>query len=770
MPSEAGERAIKASMVQFLDAKEKVRGCGLFVDPWHVITCAHVVALANSAVKADQKDKPTDKIRVVFPYHKHDEIIYAHVIEWKPLTQQTPSDLIEDIAVLKLTRCAPDDAVPHGVMLQTEWAGRAYMVQGYPESDVRGAWADGKFKGGVANGRVQMLPNDGDDLQIDKGFSGGGVWDEQMQGFAGIMVTNRKRDESKPVSHMIPGTILKRAWDALPVSQAMAQAIVNTPKMEPALGAKLSNEVKAWILIPTVMALTAIMVGAALLVLFLLQQTPNHTGGLPTAARPTARELNNLITGIKESHVDSRRPNGLNKEILNDSAAKEYLLGRISEELDSGRDSPSTREKALETASLVLAAILLSNDLGKLEAYLDFRKHPRERAYIIRMCSAWKIPAQLLIQHYSNIPPPEPSIKQAILLALAKDSSVPDVHKGWVQANVLTEFTTNEDPGVHSAAEFLLSNSTFADRVKAAKKELIETRSESKFLTSWNPETATAPNWFVNKAGMTMIAIPRDLEVFITSQSRLGVGEGKKKFIVSTIPRAFAISATEVSNGQYELLASDLQDRPPHNRAKACVTWVEARDFCAKLDSQEQIKPFIHVAVANLEVEALQNPNYRLPTVAEWTLAARGWSASETARSLPGKTELEEFTFFFGNDDMLLDDYEYVGPTQMDSPQTPVGYYYPNPLGLFDVHSSVSEMCRNLDKNKEYPRRDDGTETFDDGTGDRAVKLRSRLGGSFSNSRKVLTDWGFDAEVFAFGETTRRKDMGFRVAKTLLKP
>src|SRR5262249_3943994 len=143
MRSEAeGERAIKESMVQCLDSDGKVRGCGLLVDSWHVITCAHVVALAIPGVSAEQRDKPLEPVRVAFPYRGLTGETYASdVIVWKPVVKDRSSCPVEDIAVLKLKRPAPAESVPHSLLDVTEWAGRSYMAHGFTESEPEGAWA-----------------------------------------------------------------------------------------------------------------------------------------------------------------------------------------------------------------------------------------------------------------------------------------------------------------------------------------------------------------------------------------------------------------------------------------------------------------------------------------------------------------------------------------------------------------------------------------------------------------------------------------------------
>jgi hypothetical protein len=221
MPSEAGERAIKESIVQLLDVRGIVRGCGLLVDSEHVVTCAHVAASAISTAARDQPEAPAGIVRLVFPYVKPATEIPARIVVWKPVTETAPADLLDDVAVLKLNAPAPSAAVPHGMLVESDWAGRPYMAHGFPELDPKGVWADGTFKGEIVSGWVQMLSSDGADLQVDHGFSGGGVWDVERRHFAGIMVANKKRgSQLKPVSYMIPAGLLKQARSDLPVARA----------------------------------------------------------------------------------------------------------------------------------------------------------------------------------------------------------------------------------------------------------------------------------------------------------------------------------------------------------------------------------------------------------------------------------------------------------------------------------------------------------------------------------------------------------------------
>jgi hypothetical protein len=81
MPFAAGERAIKDSMVRLFDSNLKTRGCGLLVDAHHIVTCAHVVALAASGVKPAQVTVPSDRIHVRLWTDDYSEK-YATVLVW----------------------------------------------------------------------------------------------------------------------------------------------------------------------------------------------------------------------------------------------------------------------------------------------------------------------------------------------------------------------------------------------------------------------------------------------------------------------------------------------------------------------------------------------------------------------------------------------------------------------------------------------------------------------------------------------------------------
>ncbi|QDU63598.1 Serine/threonine-protein kinase pkn1 [Planctomycetes bacterium Pan216] len=92
-----------------------------------------------------------------------------------------------------------------------------------------------------------------------------------------------------------------------------------------------------------------------------------------------------------------------------------------------------------------------------------------------------------------------------------------------------------------------------------------------------------------------------------------------------------------------------------------CMTHFAAMQFCEWLSAKT-------------------GKHYRLPTEAEWELAARGGTKTD---------------FHFGNDAKMLGEYDWYFENANDKPQK-LKLKKPNPLGLFDMHGNVSEWC--LDK------------------------------------------------------------------------
>lgn len=178
----------------------------------------------------------------------------------------------------------------------------------------------------------------------------------------------------------------------------------------------------------------------------------------------------------------------------------------------------------------------------------------------------------------------------------------------------------------------------------------------------------------------------------------------------------FFIGATEITQAQWKkVMGTSLRDmfdklKPDHdfgrygegdNLPMYYVTWHDATNFCRKLS----------------EITGL---NYRLPTEAEWELAARGGSANATKYS--GSNEIDAVGWYVDNADMDM--------TNKGNPVVhPVATMPANALGLHDMSGNVCEWV--IDYYAPYTKEAEVTDPIGvDYNGDRVYR-----GGAFRSSK-----------------------------------
>jgi sulfatase modifying factor 1 len=195
---------------------------------------------------------------------------------------------------------------------------------------------------------------------------------------------------------------------------------------------------------------------------------------------------------------------------------------------------------------------------------------------------------------------------------------------------------------------------------------------------------------------------------------------------------SFLLAATQVTNAEYARFLSATCAPPPpfwhdanfkHPQQPVTgVSWFEAARYCEWLSTQTA-----HA--------------YRLPTEAEWELAARAG--------------LEQKQFPWGDDPpQSLPDYA----TRWQTGPEPVARYAPNAFGLYDICDNVHEWCHDWFDPNYYAVSPDRNPQ-----GPEATKRKSSRGGSWRHHIKVARCSARSSIPPEF----QYADYGFRVARNL---
>jgi formylglycine-generating enzyme required for sulfatase activity len=167
-----------------------------------------------------------------------------------------------------------------------------------------------------------------------------------------------------------------------------------------------------------------------------------------------------------------------------------------------------------------------------------------------------------------------------------------------------------------------------------------------------------------NSIGVQLVDVPAG--TFTMGSNRGSVDADESPVHEVTISKGFKMSATEITNKQYEAFApehSKLRGRNgfslKDDEAVVFVSYEEAVAFCAWL-SRKEGKP------------------YRLPTEAEWEYACRAGSTTDynTGNELPAAYQKLQHTN------------RTPVPVSLQVAQTPA-----NAWGLYDMHGNVEEWC-----------------------------------------------------------------------------
>ncbi|MEU4360482.1 trypsin-like peptidase domain-containing protein [Promicromonospora sp. NPDC023987] len=180
-----------------------VVGMAYLVSESLAVTCSHVVNLALGTERSADVTGESVQLGAVF-VNRAGAAVPATVEHWAAETR--PRSAADDIAVLRLDHVI--DGTAPAPLEHPSWQERGARVRafGMTAQHGDGVWHDATVEGAVASGWIQLNQGSAVGHRIDKGFSGGPVWDPVRQTVVG-MVTAADLG-SVPAAAAIPASTL----------------------------------------------------------------------------------------------------------------------------------------------------------------------------------------------------------------------------------------------------------------------------------------------------------------------------------------------------------------------------------------------------------------------------------------------------------------------------------------------------------------------------------------------------------------------------------
>jgi formylglycine-generating enzyme required for sulfatase activity len=410
-------------------------------------------------------------------------------------------------------------------------------------------------------------------------------------------------------------------------------------------------------------------------------------------------------------------------------------------------------------------ALLRLNQPARVWPLLKHSPDPRVRSYLIHRLGPLGADADTLVKRLGE--EPDVTIQRALLLSLGEfgEKDFPPAARQALLPRLQEIYRSASDPGLHAAVEWLLRtwkqevwlhqiNEEWAKDHRQRGQRLDHIK---RLLTKTKEKTA--PQWYVNSQGQTMVVIPGPVQFVMgspgTEEGRVSWAEAQRD---KRIGRTFALAAVPVTKEQFlhafplpREIQNELSRFPDPTCPLGGVQWYEAAAYCNWLSAQEGLakeqwcyEQDAQGKVTKLKANYLSLTGYRLPTDAEMEYACR--AGAVTSR-------------YYGETAALLGKYAWYLANSKER-AWPVASKKPNDLGFFDMHGHVAGWCQ---EGLPTPKDDAAVDDQEDVGSLDPTRTRMIHGGSMDSPASVIR-CAFRIDALPL---IRMQGIGFRPARTL---